>query len=155
MRERLHPLREGEDGKVMILMLGVAMVVIALVLVVASVSAVHIQRKQLLAAADAAALSAAASLDEAGFYAEGGNRLVVSDQSVHTAVTDYLADHAGPLGLRDVRVGIPTGEEDGAVVVTLSALAEVPFAPWLTDAIPDALRVEVSVRARALESYVP
>ncbi len=134
----------------MLLILGFATVVIALVFVVASVAALHIERKQLLAAADAAALGAAAAVDMDDYYAGGGGEIVVSDESVRGAVEGYLTEYAGGLGLREARIEDPTGTTDGRnVTVTLSSLAEIPLVPWLTDAVPDLVRVEVTTQARA------
>nr|NLD40285.1 hypothetical protein [Actinomycetales bacterium] len=136
----------------MLLILGFSTLVIALILVVASVAALHIERKQLLAAADAAALSASARLDPVAYHEIGGGTVRVTDAGVRAAVTEYFDTYSATLGLRDVRVGEPTGATDGRLVtVTVSGLAEIPLVPWLTDAIPEWVRIEVTASARAGE----
>ncbi len=134
----------------MLLLLGFSTLVIALIFVVASVAALHIERKQLLAAADAAALAAASAIDPAAYVAVGGGEVRVSDETVRAVVGEYLGAYAGTLGLEEVRIEQPTGTADGrAVTVTISSLARIPLIPWLTDAIPQALRIEVSATAQA------
>jgi len=59
---------DPESGQIMILTLGLAMVVLGLIFVVVSVTSVQIERKQLLALADAAALDAAGQIDEAAYF---------------------------------------------------------------------------------------
>lgn len=134
----------------MLLILGFSTVVIALIFVVASAAALHIERKQLLAAADAAALSAAARLDGEAYHTSGGGTVLVSDATVREAVTEYVGSHSGTIGLRDVMLGEPTGTTDGrTVTVTLSGLGEIPLIPWLTNAVPDLVRIEVTASAQA------
>lgn len=125
---------------------------IALVTVVVSASAVHLERKQLLAVADAAALDAADALDEAGYYsgatgaqADGG--VPLTDASVRASVQDFLAG-SGPR-FDSLAVGAPTGTPDGQTAeVTLLAVARLPLvssvlAPW-ADGVP----LRVTARAR-------
>lgn len=134
----------------MLLILGFGTIVLALILVIASVASLHIERKQLLAAADAAALAASASLDTTGYHEGGGGQLVVTTARVREAVSGYLGAYGPELGLRDPRIEDPTGTTDGrTVTVTISGLAEIPLIPWLTDAIPEVLRITVTATARA------
>lgn len=134
----------------MLMILGYATLVIALVFVVASVAALHIERKQLLAAADGAALAAASALDVDAYYRGGGANVVVSNTTVRAAVVGYLAGRTGSPGLEDVRIESPTGTADGRnVVVSLSALARIPLIPSLADHLPELIRVRVTAGARA------
>jgi uncharacterized membrane protein len=60
--------RDRDEGQILLLGIAYGLLALALVLVVASASAVHIERKQLIALADAAALDAADALDAELFY---------------------------------------------------------------------------------------
>lgn len=140
---------EAQSGQIMILTLGLAMVVLALVFVVVSVSSVQIERKQLLAMADAAALDAATRIDAAAYYASGRGEVEVSDSTVRIAVGDYLANHAGAIGLERARMAEPTGSPDGRTVeVTLTTVADIPLIPWFLEGV-EGLRLRVSTTARA------
>lgn len=150
MRERWRHLREeDESGSVLLLILGFGVVVLALVLVVASISALHIERKQLLAAADAAALDAASLLDRDAFFQEPGEGFVISDGAVLARVEDYLDDYATVMGLDGVAIlEASVGEDQRTITVTLSSRADIPFVPSLVPGIADAIRVEATSVAR-------
>ncbi len=115
----------------MLLLLVYALIGVVLVTVVASASAVHLQRKRLLALADAAALDAADALDDRAFYAPSGvapgDGVPISDASVRRSVQTYLVAR-GPAGLNQVTIAQPTGTPDGATAeVTLASVADVPL----------------------------
>lgn len=140
-------IRRSEDGRVMLLILGFSTVVMALALIVASVASLHLERKHLLATADAAALAAAASLDSDRYYRSGGERVVLTDATVSAAVHRYLASHGGEF--RELRVVEARTPDGRTAVVRLTAIAEIPFIPWLTQAVPEWVRIDVSAQARA------
>lgn len=125
---------DPEAGHVMLLSIAFALLALALVLVVASASAVHIERKQLLALADAAALDAADTLDPDTFYGAGlddGPLVPLTDARVRAAVAGHLAASPAAAGLADLHIGEPTGTPDGVTAeVTLTARARPPFVPW-------------------------
>lgn len=147
VRQRLDVLRAQESGQVMILTLGLAVVVLALVFVVASVSSVQIERKQLLAMADAAALDAATRIDTAAYYRTG--RVKISDATVRAAVGEYLVTHRSALGLERAGMAEPTGSPDGrSARVTLVTVADLPLVPWFLEDI-GGVRLRVTTAARA------
>lgn len=150
MWRRLRELRDDdESGSVLLLILGFGIVVLALAFVVASISALHIERKQLLAAADAAALDAASLLDEERFLAENAQDFLISPDQVTARVEDYLASFGPAIGLDDPRVVAASVGEDGrTVTLTLSGRADLPLVPAIIPGIADALRVEVTSVAR-------
>lgn len=152
MRRRLAALhaRNADSGQVMILTLGLAMVVLALIFVVASVSAVQIERKQLLAMADAAALDAATRIDAAAYYASGSGQVEVSDATVRAAVGEYVAGHRVALGLERASMGEPTGSPDGrSARVTLVTVADIPLVPWFLESAAGGVPLRVTTTARA------
>ena len=65
------PGRSTEDGTVLLLILGLVTLVALLVAVVTDVSALYLERRQLVAAADGAALAGAQKVNEARVYTEG------------------------------------------------------------------------------------
>ena len=143
----------------MLLTLAFGTLVLALVLVVASASAVHIERKRLLALADGAAADAADAIDLAAYYAvpAGGapgavTRVPLSDASVQAAVQEYL--RASPPALvgefERLRVAEPTGTPDGTTAqVTLNAIARPPLVPWALLPWSDGVALRVTSTARA------
>ena len=157
-RRRRGEVRAGDDGQILLLTLAFATLVLALVLVVAGASAVHIERKRLLALADAVAADAADALDEATYYGGAGSegagptRVPLSEASVDAAVADYLA--AAPAAVvgefEGLRVAEPTGTPDGVTAqVTLVALVRPPLVPWVLAPWSDGLTVHATSTARA------
>lgn len=154
------PDRRPEEGQVVLLVLVYALIALALVSVVAGVSAVHLARHRLLAVADAAALDAADALDREAFYGAGdphrgnaGNRaggvVPLSDGTVRDSVRRYLTESGAAQRFHEAAVAEPTGTPDGVTAeVTLVAVVRVPMlttvlAPWA-----DGITIRVTARAR-------
>src|SRR5699024_3740615 len=77
----------GEDGQIMLLSIVYGLITLALVLVVASVSHLHIERKRLWSLADALAAGAADAADTGVWYeTAGADGLVLTDASVSQVV---------------------------------------------------------------------
>lgn len=153
--------RSRDDaGQVSLLLVGYAVLALAVVFTGAAATAVHLARHRLLAVADAAALDAADALDEQRFYValQGAGApdrpVALSDDSVRASVGDYLAAYlaAGPVpGLDGVVVGAPTGSADGSTAeVTLTTAVRPPLLPVWIDG--DGITVTVTARARARQS---
>lgn len=147
--------RDGrrDDGQILLLLLGYALIALVLVTVVASASSVHLQRKRLLAVADAAALDAADALDVATFYGPRGVRpgdgVPLTDASVREAVAEHLALRGTATGVNSLRVAAPTGTPDGVTAeVTLAAVAQVPLVSVVLDGWSDGVPLRVTARAR-------
>lgn len=136
----------GDDGTVLLLVIGLSAVLLVAVALVVNVSAVILAKRSLASAADGAAVSAAQALDEQAFYAsglEGGIPLDPSEAATRVAV--YRADAAvGQPGLQmSVRVEGRTAEvratrtltlplailSTGPVTVEAVARARAPLAP--------------------------
>lgn len=159
---RLTGADRRESGQIMLLALAFAALALALVLVLASASAVHIERKQLLALADAAALDAADAVDLAAFYGDtvlpgdaadpraGAGLVPLTDRTVRDAVQSHLAASPAAAGVSAVRVGEPTGTPDGVTAeVTLTAIARPPFIPWALVGWSDGIALRATSTARA------
>lgn len=158
LRRRLAGDGGAEQGQIMLLSLVFGVLVLALVLVVTSASAVHIERKRLLALADGAAADAADAIDVAAYYAapagppDAATRIPLSDASVEAAVREYLQGAPPALvGEFDrLRVAEPTGTPDGTTAqVTLTATARPPLVPWVLLPWSDGVALRVTSTARA------
>lgn len=149
-RERLRE----DDGQIMLLSIFYGLITLALVLVVVSVSAIYIERKSLLALADAVAADAADAIDEGSYFGTGrpaDPALPLTDEAVQQAVADYLA--AAPVGVVDfegLTVSPPTGTPNGTTAeVTLSAVVRPPVLTWAISPWRDGFVVSVTSRAEA------
>ncbi|SNU00297.1 hypothetical protein SAMN06298212_10112 [Ruaniaceae bacterium KH17] len=137
-----------DDGQITILSIGLAVVAIALVFVVVSVSAIYLDRKALQAAADAIAADAASRLSDT-YYLNPDGVVRLTDQGVTEAAGEYLALYGAEIGVPGARVASPTGAPDGrTAVVTLTMPADVILIPALLD-LPSAVNLTVTSRARA------
>ncbi|MGC0249667.1 pilus assembly protein TadG-related protein [Pseudactinotalea sp. Z1748] len=143
-----------EDGQIMLLSIVYGLVTLALVLVVASVSHLHIERKRLWNLADSLAAGAADATDVGRWYDTGGtDGLVLTDASVSEAVGDQLAATPEVVAdsFIDFRVVSVSAVDDQTVEVILSARARPPLVPWVLVPWQDGFTVEVTSRAHATE----
>jgi hypothetical protein len=136
----------GEDGSVLVLVLGFTGILVVLVAVVVNVSAVVLAKRGVASAADGAAVSAAQSLDLAQLYAAGlGEAIPLSGSEAVARVAAYevRARREQPgisLAVRvDGRTAVVTGQRTvrlpfrlpgtGPVQVRSVARARAPVAP--------------------------
>lgn len=155
LRDRLRDRAPGGDdeGQVLLISLGFAVLAIALVLVVGAATGVHLDRKRLLATADLAALAAA---DEVGdrYFDEATGRepagIPLTDATVRAAVERYLSDHPDPAarwdGVRVLEASTPDGR---TAVVRLGAVTRPPLVTWVTAPWSEGITLEVEAVARA------
>jgi len=142
-----------DDGQIMLLSIVYGLVTLALVLVVATVSHLHIERKRLWGVADALAAGAADAVDQDAWYRSGGaDGFVLSDASVMEAARTQLeampAAVTGSFADLTVTASSPDGEQ---VEVTMSATARPPFVPWVLIPWRDGILIEVTSQAHATE----
>lgn len=142
---------ESDDGQVMLLSLGFAVLAILLVLVVAAATAVHLDRKRLLALADLAALAAA---DQAGERYYSGDRgpagVPLDDADVRAAVEEYVAANPDPAARWDGVVVLDASTPDGrSAVVRLGAVTHPPLVTWVLAPWSDGIALEGEATARA------
>ncbi len=143
-----------DDGQIMLLSLGYAVLALLLVLAIVSASSVHLERKRLLALADLAALEAADSLDETSYYGRadtpGTDSLVrLSPESVRAAVDAHLVSSPASGRLSDLRVVDATTPDARTAEVTLAAVAHPPLLSWFLAPWSDGIPLQVTARARA------
>ncbi len=150
-RALVRALRSADDGQIMLLSIAYGVLALLLVTAVVSASAVHLERKRLLALADLAALDAADELDEAAYYAraDGDALLVLSSARVRASVDEHLA--ASPAADRlDGLTVLSAGTPDGRTAeVTLGAVARPVLLSWVTAGWSDGIGLVVTARARA------
>ncbi|GEN79474.1 pilus assembly protein TadG-related protein [Actinotalea fermentans] len=138
----------------MILALAFGLLAILLVGVVVSATAVHLERKRLLALADLAALEAADTVDLAGYYAgppgsPDASPVTLSLDGVRDAVEAYLESAPAAERFQDLEVVAATTDDGRTAVVTLRATADVPLLTVATAAWSDGVELVVTARARA------
>jgi hypothetical protein len=158
VRERLRGRASGDTGQTTVLTLGFLVVALLLVTVVVSATGVHLDRKRLLATADAVALEAADALpSEVYFDADGSVRagagegqIPLTDAAVEAAVATYLAENPD-VGSRFVELELVAAEAvDGrSAHVELRALVRPALISWVTAPWSDGIVLEAESDARA------
>ncbi len=147
-----HRARRGDDdGQVLLLVIAYAALALVLVTVVVGASAVYLERKRLLAVADAAALDAADALDTAALYERGAGPggVPLTDASVRRSVEDYVRSVNAPGRFYSFAIGVPTGTPDGRTAeVTLVATARIPLVSYVLADFSDGIPLRVTARAR-------
>ncbi|MEY4136362.1 MAG: hypothetical protein RL205_490 [Actinomycetota bacterium] len=132
-----------DTGSVMLLGIVLVAVCVLALAVVVDVSSLFIQRRNLAAIADAAALAGAQAIDLDQYYAHGASKATALDPAtVARVVRAHVTAIAASDGMRGMRlVGV---ESDGeSVSVHLSAPVQVPFLSSLVGE-----RAEVIANAR-------
>jgi hypothetical protein len=143
--------RDPESGRIMLLTSAFVAFALMLVAVVASATAVHLDRKALYDVADLAAADAASAMSPDSFYtgagapAEGAP-LTLSDAEVRAAVEHYLAEHPPGLPVAVTGASSPDGR---SARVTLAGMSQPPLLRWFTDGFGGGIAVSASSTARA------
>jgi Flp pilus assembly protein TadG len=148
-RRCVRQLRRDDDGQLLLLVLGYTVIAALLITVVVDVSQAYIYRRSLLAAADAAALSAANQPDLGVVYTGlDADVLPLSERGTLRAVEQYADDAELADRFRDFEVA--TVETDGATVtVTLRAVVHLPLVNVVTRRWSDGYPVEARASARS------
>lgn len=141
----------GPDaGQATWLAIGYALIALVLITVVVSASAVHLERKRLLALADLAALDAADAIDTDAYYARDagpGSLVVLGDDEVHDEVVDYLTMAAPAARLSDLTL-VEARTDGRTATVTLHAVAHPPLVSWVLAPWSDGIDLLVTSSAR-------
>ena len=140
--------RRNDDGTVMLLVLGLVVLAGLFVVVVVDASALFMARRDLLAAADGAALAGAQAVDEAAVYREGVHgSLPLDPRRVQLAVDDYLRLSGVSGSVDELRVDVTT---DGTTVrVELLAVVQLPVVNGVTPGAAAGVSVAASASARS------
>lgn len=141
-------IRGGEDGQLMVLIIGYVLLALLVTAAVAGASSVYIEHKKLLSLADGASVAAADSFTLGQLEsATGSPTAVLSAVRVRSTAADYL-NRTGAFGrFSGLEVAPATGSPDGSTaVVVLSAAVHPPIVNFL---VPDGLRIEATSTARS------
>lgn len=137
----------SDDGTVLLLILGLAVVAALLVAVVTDVSALYLERRELIAAADGAALAGAQAVDEASIYQNGlpaTGPVPLDEAAAEQAVRDYLVD----AGLLTSAMDVTILTSATTVSVALATRLELPVASTVTAGMSGDAEVSASATAR-------
>lgn len=132
----------NDEGSVLLLGIGWLVVCLLAVVVLVDVSAIVIQRQQLQAASDAAALAGAQAIDLADYYAHGASSNTrLEPLAVRQRVEWHLRQSAALLAMPGLR--LRTAWTDGARVhVVLSRPLQLPILPAALDLSVDDAQAE-------------
>ncbi|MEL7975935.1 hypothetical protein AAG589_08705 [Isoptericola sp. F-RaC21] len=147
---------DPEAGRIMLLTAGVVALALMLVGMVASATAVHLDRKQLYDLADAVAADAADAMPPERFYdgtaatSQGEAVLTLTDADVEESVRGYLAAHPGEAaGLDRLRLVEASSPDGRTARVGLAATSRPPLLRWFTDSFGGGFTVTATSSARA------
>lgn len=121
----------GDDGTILLLVLGFAVVLLVLVAVVADVSAVILAKRGAASAADGAAVAAAQQLDQDAVYAHGLTEAIpLSPDLVQQVVGTYAARAATAQNGLTLTAALDQAQTTATVVATRKL--RLPFTGWLS-----------------------
>jgi Flp pilus assembly protein TadG len=142
-------LRREDDGQLLLLVLAYTVIAALLITVVVDVSQAYLYRRSLLAAADAAALSAANQPDlDAVYTGDGSDVLPLSRDGTLRAVEQYAEDADLANRFRDFQV-VTVDTDGAAVTVTLRAVVHLPLVNVITSRWDGGYPVEARANARS------
>ncbi|BBE23304.1 hypothetical protein MN0502_21870 [Arthrobacter sp. MN05-02] len=139
---------QSEDGQVGILVIGYLLISLLVVTVVLAVTAVYIEHKKLLSAADGAALAAA---DDYSIDVRVGASTtplpVLQDSGVEDSAAGYLAATGADARFEQLGIDPATGAPDGRTArVVLTAVIRPPIVNFL---VPAGIPIVARADARA------
>lgn len=142
-----HSHADPEAGSILVMALASLAVAAALIATVAVASALYLDRKELLAIADATAAHAATSLSEEQYL---NGTVTLTNRGVLMSATEFLA--ATPTSTGSV-VGLGIGSPTGAInavtaQVTVTGYSRPSFIPWALAPWSDGIAITVTATAQ-------
>lgn len=139
---------QGEDGQMMVMILGYVVLALLVAVVVIGISAVYLEHKRLLSLADGASLAAADSYTLGEVETQGGSpSAVLNPARVRNVAADFVARSPASQRFESLAVAGATGTPDGSTaVVVLTAAVHPPVVNFL---VPDGIRIEATSTARS------
>lgn len=143
----MMPRHGDEEGSTLILTIFYGAFALILILIVAAVTSLYLERKQLYSLADAAALVGAEAFTISNVEAESdGPTLTLTSPEVRDSVTDFL-EEAPTSEFEGLAVEQAESVDGVSATVTLSSYWRPPV---LTMFIPDGIRIDVTSVARSV-----
>ncbi len=140
----------ADDGQVGVLVIGYLLISLLVVTVVLAVSAVYIEHKKLLSAADGAALAAADNYSiDVGVGGQGATPPLprLQDSGVEESTAGYLAAIGAATRFEQLGIDPATGAPDGRTArVVLTAVVRPPIVNFL---VPAGIPIVAQADARA------
>ncbi|WP_426990272.1 pilus assembly protein TadG-related protein [Pseudarthrobacter sp. Y6] len=145
---KAKPNDSGEDGQMIVMIIGYVLLALLVVSVVIGISSVYLEHKRLLSLADGASLAAADSYTLGEVGGEGGSpSAVLGSGRVRSVAADFIARSPSSARFDGLAVSAATGSPDGSTaVVVLSAAVHPPVVNFL---VPDGIRIEAASTARS------
>lgn len=132
-RALLRRLHHEEDGQTLLLGVGLVCVVLALLFVAASATAVYLDLKTLTSLADSAAAAGADSVEAHPYYGGGVTDEApgsLTDAGVGSKAAEDLSAQPAAARLEGVMIVSARAADSRTAVVTLRARSRPPFLPW-------------------------
>lgn len=132
----------------MVLIIGYVLLALLVATAVMAASALYLEHKKLLSAADGASVAAADSYTLGQVETEDGSpTAVLNGARVRSVAADYLLRNDAHARFHGLAVAPATGSPDGSTaVVVLTAEVHPPIVNFL---IPDGIRIEATSTARS------
>ena len=132
-RALLRRLHHEEDGQTLLLGVGLICVVLAMLFVAASATAVYLDLKTLTSLADSAAAAGADSMEPHPYY--GGDATddapgSLTDAGVRSKAAEDLSAQPAAARLEGITIVSARAADNRTAVVTLRARSRPPFLPW-------------------------
>ena len=132
-RELARRLRREEDGQTLLLGVGLICVVLALLFVAASATAIYLDLKTLTSLADSAAAAGADGVDGSPYYGGNGTDAApgaLTDAAVSESAAADVSAQPVAARLEGVTIVSARAADAQTAVVTLQARSRPPFLPW-------------------------
>ena len=132
-RALLRRLHREEDGQTLLLGVGLICVVLALLFVAASATAIYLDLKTLTSLADSAAAAGADSMEAHPYYGGGATDDTpgsLTDAGVGSKAAEDLSAQPAAARLEGVMIVNARAADSRTAVVTLRARSRPPFLPW-------------------------
>lgn len=141
--------RDRDDGRVLVLGIGLVMLLLVAIVGGIDTTTILLARMRMYDAADAAALDAADSIDEAGLYRTGvGSTLVLSNATVQQAAGASLAAQRTPAHV--TRWAATGGTPDGrTAMVQVTGSIRPPITGGVFKIFGQSVTITVESHARA------
>jgi Flp pilus assembly protein TadG len=121
---------QGDDGTILVLVLGFTALLLVLVAVVVDVSAVILAKRGAASAADGAAIAASQQLDQSAVYANGlGDAIPLSPDEVQQVVAVY--GERAAQAQKGLELSADLDATQTTATVTARREVRLPFSGWL------------------------